>query len=191
MDKALEELSDIVQQRLHEKLAGEYFTYLEGIQIGITETINVIRKDMMRETFDERIENAMQFGNRLASPNYPTDSASFRYNDAYKEALEMAQLIRDMQQALERQKEREGKLVEALKSSQTKLVNIAASMVRHDNEPTCYSEEIDFPKTTPLKAIRLHLKDNNKNYKLSHERGIKINIVAENIRATLKELGNG
>lgn len=84
----------------------------------------------MDKTLDERREEWLfWYRSWYEIPNdYNADIIAGKTNGLQDRAIESARLIRDMQQALEQQKEREGKLVEALKFYAT-LENYMADLI--------------------------------------------------------------
>ena len=84
---------------------------------------------------------------------------------------------------------RERALVATLQEVNKGIVKIAAAMIRADDQPSRYSDDIKFPKTTPIKARVAHLNDNRKNNDISHARGLQLSLLMTKIKLALKECG--
>lgn len=72
-----------------------------------------------------------------------------------------------------------------LESIYTELIKLAASMFRHESEPSIYIDELKFCKTTPWKDKVRRANDNEKNYDLTHRRAHKIKLIAAELRKEL------
>lgn len=84
---------------------------------------------------------------------------------------------------------RERALVTALQEVRTSLVKLAAAMVRGDNQPSRYFEDLKFCKSTPRKDRKAHWDDNRKNNDITHTRGMELTALTTKIKGVLKSVG--
>lgn len=76
---------------------------------------------------------------------------------------------------------------ENLQDIYSALIKLVAAMVRHDDEPSTYIEELEFCKSTPHKDKFRRLQDNQRNYNLSHSRALQIKKIADKLRSEFRK----